>query len=69
VNCIQSPDLVSHLSQASGAQIMYKIDSNTLEIIGSKDQIHKIVQIIRGLPLSQVSIVEISIRVTNQFFL
>lgn len=57
VNTLQSTDLVTLLSQESGALVIYRADSNQFVIVGSKDQIQRVNQIIRGLPLSQVIII------------
>lgn len=55
MNTVQSADLVARLSQDSGAEVIYRTDVNQFEITGSKEQIQSAVQIIRGLPISQVS--------------
>lgn len=55
VNTVQSADLVARLSQDSGAEVIYRTDLNRFEITGVKEQIQSVVQIIRGLPISQVS--------------
>lgn len=56
VNTVQSADSVARLSQDSGAEVIYRTDVNQFEITGSKEQIQSAVQIIRGLPISQVSV-------------
>ncbi|GAA5794865.1 hypothetical protein HPULCUR_000213 [Helicostylum pulchrum] len=53
VNTVQSADLVARLSQDSGAEVIYRTDLNRFEITGVKEQIQSVVQIIRGLPISQ----------------
>lgn len=55
VNTVQSADMVARLSQDSGAEVIYRTDYNQFEITGSKEQIQSVVQIIRGLTISQVS--------------
>lgn len=55
MNTVQSADLVARLSQDSGAEVIYRTDLNRFEITGVKEQIQSVVQIIRGLPISQVS--------------
>jgi hypothetical protein len=61
VNAVQSADIVARLSQDSGAEVIYHTDLNQFEITGSKEQIQSVVQIIRILPISQVSFVIIFI--------
>jgi hypothetical protein len=51
---VQSTDLITLLSQESGALVTYRTDLNQFVIVGSKDQINKVIQMVRGLPLSQV---------------
>lgn len=71
MNTVQSADLVARLSQDSGAEVIYRTDLNRFEITGVKEQIQSVVQIIRGLPISQVgklATVFDNICVTKGFF-